>query len=109
MTERLADGFSTAAKLSCVELETWCRAGVLGAACLRLRRLIGRAKVTVMRQLSRGTLDFDVSCDCRPMYFGAGYVPLPKWLGMGFAISVLNIAVFAVVGGAWWRFLGIWP
>ena len=43
-----------------------------------------------------------------PLYFAAGYVRLPQWLAMGLAVSVVNIAVFAVIGGAWWRFLGIW-
>ena len=41
-----------------------------------------------------------------PILFGS--VTLATWWRVGFAVSVANIAIWLVVGGAWWRLLGIW-
>jgi DASS family divalent anion:Na+ symporter len=43
-----------------------------------------------------------------PIYFGAGYVPQATWWRLGFAVSVVNLLIWAVVGGAWWKALGRW-
>lgn len=43
-----------------------------------------------------------------PVYFGAGYTSLGKWWGVGFAASLLNLAVFGIVGTLWMRLIGIW-
>ncbi|WP_024954741.1 DASS family sodium-coupled anion symporter [Sulfurospirillum arcachonense] len=43
-----------------------------------------------------------------PVIFGSGYVSLKEWWKMGFIFSVLNLSVWLVVGGAWWKFLGYW-
>lgn len=42
-----------------------------------------------------------------PPYFGTGYVPLPDWWRLGFATSVVNLLIWSVIGGAWWKFLGL--
>jgi len=43
-----------------------------------------------------------------PILFGSGYVRLGAWWGLGGLISVINIVVWLVVGGAWWKLLGYW-
>lgn len=43
-----------------------------------------------------------------PMYYAEGFVPLKKWLSVGFLVSVVNITIWALVGGAWWKVLGLW-
>ena len=43
-----------------------------------------------------------------PIYFGAGYVDQGKWWKNGFIVSVANIIIWLVVGGIWWKVLGIW-
>lgn len=43
-----------------------------------------------------------------PIIFGSGYVTLGTWWRVGFVMSVLELLVFAVVGGAWWKVLGYW-
>ena len=43
-----------------------------------------------------------------PIFFGAGYVSIGEWWKMGFVASVLNIVIWAVVGGAWWKVIGLW-
>ncbi|XWS52521.1 hypothetical protein CRYUN_Cryun11dG0077800 [Craigia yunnanensis] len=43
-----------------------------------------------------------------PVFYGAGYVPLAKWWGYGFLISVVNIVIWLGVGGIWWKAIGLW-
>ena len=43
-----------------------------------------------------------------PILFGAGYVSIGQWWKMGFIISVVNIFIWLVCGGMWWKILGLW-
>lgn len=43
-----------------------------------------------------------------PVIFGSGYTSLGEWWKAGFIMSVVNIIVFAVIGGIWWKMLGYW-
>jgi DASS family divalent anion:Na+ symporter len=43
-----------------------------------------------------------------PIVFGSGYVTLQEWWKMGFIMSVVNLSVWTVVGGLWWKTLGYW-
>lgn len=43
-----------------------------------------------------------------PIMFGTGYVSVPTWWKMGFIVSLLNIGIWILVGGAWWKILGLW-
>ncbi|KAJ8423429.1 hypothetical protein Cgig2_015483 [Carnegiea gigantea] len=43
-----------------------------------------------------------------PVFYGANYVPLGKWWGYGFLISVVNILIWLGVGGVWWKAIGLW-
>ncbi|MCX6991044.1 MAG: anion permease [Chlamydiae bacterium] len=43
-----------------------------------------------------------------PILFGAGYVTIGEWWKMGFIISVVNIFIWLVCGGIWWKILGLW-
>jgi DASS family divalent anion:Na+ symporter len=43
-----------------------------------------------------------------PAMFGMGYVPIGTWWRLGFIISVVNILIWVVIGGAWWKVLGLW-
>ncbi|MEO7942031.1 MAG: anion permease, partial [Marmoricola sp.] len=43
-----------------------------------------------------------------PVMFGVGYVQLGAWWRIGFVVSLLNIAIWMGVGGAWMKVLGIW-
>ncbi|GAB5411773.1 MAG: anion permease [Chlamydiales bacterium] len=46
-------------------------------------------------------------CGPAPIFFGAGYVPVSTWWRNGFAMSVIYILIFGVVGGFWWKTLGL--
>jgi len=43
-----------------------------------------------------------------PIIFGSGYVTMGNWWRVGFVMCVLELLVFALVGGAWWKVLGYW-
>ncbi|XP_015952197.1 dicarboxylate transporter 1, chloroplastic [Arachis duranensis] len=43
-----------------------------------------------------------------PVFYGANYVPLAKWWGYGFLISIVNIVIWLGLGGVWWKAIGLW-
>lgn len=43
-----------------------------------------------------------------PMFFAHGYVAMDRWWKVGAVVSVLNWAVWATVGFAWWKLIGLW-
>lgn len=43
-----------------------------------------------------------------PMYYGAGFMPLPAWWRLGFIFSLFNMAVWVGIGSIWWKILGLW-
>ncbi len=42
-----------------------------------------------------------------PILFGSGYVEIKEWWRAGFILSVTNLAIWTVFGGAWWWVLGM--
>jgi hypothetical protein len=40
--------------------------------------------------------------------FGSGYVTTGNWWRFGFVMCAFELAVFALVGGVWWKVLGCW-
>lgn len=47
-------------------------------------------------------------CGPAPVLFGAGYVPLKKWWKLGAVVSLVNIFIWLVLGGCWWKAIGLW-
>ncbi|RYF01105.1 MAG: DASS family sodium-coupled anion symporter [Comamonadaceae bacterium] len=43
-----------------------------------------------------------------PIIFGSGYVTMGRWWSVGFVMAVIELAIFATVGLAWWKVLGFW-
>lgn len=43
-----------------------------------------------------------------PLLYGAGFVHIRDWWVLGLIIGVMNLVIWGVVGGAWWKFLGLW-
>ena len=43
-----------------------------------------------------------------PIIFGSGYVSMADWWSMGFIMSLVNLTVWGIVGGMWWKVLGYW-
>ncbi len=41
-----------------------------------------------------------------PIIYGSGYTTLGEWWISGFVCSAINLAIFFVIGGFWWSFLG---
>lgn len=42
-----------------------------------------------------------------PLYYGSGYVEIKQWWGVGFILSLLNLAIFVGLGSVWWNWLGL--
>jgi DASS family divalent anion:Na+ symporter len=43
-----------------------------------------------------------------PVIFGSGYVELDTWWKLGALTSVINILIWLILGGLWWKLLGLW-
>jgi divalent anion:Na+ symporter, DASS family len=43
-----------------------------------------------------------------PVIFGSGYVELGTWWKIGALTGVINLLIWLVVGGLWWKLLGLW-
>ena len=43
-----------------------------------------------------------------PIIFNSGYTTLGQWWLAGLVMSVVNLVIWIVVGGAWWSVLGYW-
>lgn len=43
-----------------------------------------------------------------PIFFGSTYVDMKDWWKQGFFISVLFLLVWFIVGGIWWKVIGLW-
>ena len=43
-----------------------------------------------------------------PIIFGSGYTTLGEWWKTGFITSIVNLLIWILVGGLWWKFLGYW-
>jgi divalent anion:Na+ symporter, DASS family len=43
-----------------------------------------------------------------PVIFGSGYVELGTWWKIGALTSVINLLIWFIVGGLWWKLVGLW-
>jgi DASS family divalent anion:Na+ symporter len=43
-----------------------------------------------------------------PIFFGSTYVDMKDWWKQGFFMSVLFLLVWFIVGGMWWKVIGLW-
>ncbi|WMY97551.1 MAG: DASS family sodium-coupled anion symporter [Arsenophonus sp.] len=43
-----------------------------------------------------------------PIIFGSGYATLSEWWKTGFILSVVNLLIWILLGGIWWKILGYW-
>jgi DASS family divalent anion:Na+ symporter len=43
-----------------------------------------------------------------PVLFSSGHVTLATWWRIGLIVSLVNLAIWLVVGGVWWRVIGLW-
>lgn len=43
-----------------------------------------------------------------PMFFAHEYVTMRAWWRTGFILSLVNIAIYSIIGFAWWKLIGVW-
>ncbi|KAI3826518.1 hypothetical protein L1987_00566 [Smallanthus sonchifolius] len=76
------------------------------ASALGTPPLFGAMVLSFLSNLMGGLTHYGIGS--APVFYGANYVPLAKWWGYGFLISVINIIIWLGVGGVWWKFIGLW-
>ncbi|MDD2874862.1 MAG: anion permease, partial [Azoarcus sp.] len=73
----------------------------LGAPPMYLALLMAGASSLMMSLTHYGT-------GTAPIIFASGYVTLKEWWQVGFVVSVVNLTIWVVIGGLWWKLLGYW-
>jgi DASS family divalent anion:Na+ symporter len=43
-----------------------------------------------------------------PVLFSAGYVTVKEWWQVGFFFSLILLLIWTIIGGLWWKVLGLW-
>jgi len=77
-------------------------AGVtLGAPPLLLGLILAYSSSLMMSLTHYGT-------GTAPIIFGSGYTTLGEWWTVGFVTSVVNLLIWILIGGMWWKVLGYW-
>ena len=49
---------------------------------------------------------FAIFAATAPILYGADYVSMSDWWRLGFIITTVNVIIWLVIGGAWWKFIG---
>lgn len=68
--------------------------------------MLGAMSLAILSSLA-GTLTH-FGTGSAPVYFGANYIPVKDWWHASFVVSLVNLAIWTVVGGLWWKVLGYW-
>lgn len=68
--------------------------------------MVAAMSLAVLSSLSGGLTHF--STGTAPVFFGAHYVSVRDWWRNGFIISLVNLTIWTLVGGAWWKIIGYW-
>ncbi|ETX11629.1 C4-dicarboxylate ABC transporter [Marinomonas ushuaiensis DSM 15871] len=92
---------STTAHITAMFAAFYAAGLALGAPPLYLGLLLAGASSLMMSLTHYAT-------GTSPIIFGSGYVSMENWWVMGFIMSVVNLSVWGVVGGLWWKVLGYW-
>jgi len=58
--------------------------------------------------LTAMTLAFASNLMMSLTHFAAGFVDQGTWWKLGFYVSVINLIIWSVIGGLWWKLLGLW-
>ncbi|AIF81022.1 2-oxoglutarate/malate transporter [endosymbiont of Acanthamoeba sp. UWC8] len=69
-------------------------------------KLVSALALAYFSSLAAGLTHYGISS--APVFFGAGYFNTKTWWKVGFLVSLVNLAVWATIGSAWWYALGWW-
>lgn len=76
------------------------------ATALGTPPLFGALVLSFLSNIMGGLTHYGIGS--APVFYGANYVPLSKWWGYGFLISIVNLVIWLGLGGVWWKVLGLW-
>jgi DASS family divalent anion:Na+ symporter len=43
-----------------------------------------------------------------PIFFSHGYTSMRQWWTVGFGGSLVNLAIWSIIGFTWWKLIGLW-
>jgi len=92
---------STTAHITAMFAAFYAAGLALGAPPLYLGLLLAGASSLMMSLTHYAT-------GTSPIIFGSGYVSMKDWWVMGFIMSIINLSVWGIIGGLWWKVLGYW-
>lgn len=92
---------STTAHITAMFAAFYAAGLLLGAPPLYLGLLLAGASSLMMSLTHYAT-------GTSPIIFGSGYVSMEDWWIMGFIMSLVNLTVWGIVGGLWWKVLDYW-
>jgi DASS family divalent anion:Na+ symporter len=62
--------------------------------------------LALISNLSAGLTHYGINT--APIYFSAGYFSTKQWLKIGVIVATFNLILWLIVGGLWWKVLGLW-
>jgi divalent anion:Na+ symporter, DASS family len=68
--------------------------------------LVAVYSLACMANLTAGLTHYGTTT--APMVYAQGYVTLRDWWKVGLLVSFANLAIWLIVGFAWWKLLGFW-
>jgi len=92
---------STTAHITAMFAAFYAAGLALGAPAMPLALLLAAASSIMMTLTHYAT-------GTSPIVFGSNFVTLGHWWRIGWAMSVVNLLVWTLVGGLWWKVLGYW-
>ena len=66
--------------------------------------MIAAMTLAYFSALSSGLTHYGIAT--APIYYGTKSVTTKQWWTIGFLVSLLNLAIWGIVGGLWWNYLG---
>ncbi|MGV2333254.1 MAG UNVERIFIED_CONTAM: anion permease [Planctomycetaceae bacterium] len=68
--------------------------------------MVAALMLTFLSILSSGLTHFGLAS--APIFFAPGYIKIGTWFQIGFSMSLLYLAIWGLVGSAWWKVIGLW-
>ncbi len=62
--------------------------------------------LAVLSSLSAGLTHYGTGTG--PVFFGAGFVGIKQWWRVGAIVGAINLLIWLVCGGLWWKAIGLW-
>jgi DASS family divalent anion:Na+ symporter len=66
--------------------------------------MLAAMSLVYLTSLSGGLTHYGIAT--APIYYGSKAVSTKQWWTIGLLVSILNLAIWGIIGGIWWKYLG---